>query len=411
MKYKLTYLISFALALVTAFAFKEQEGVVNFFSIVSKPLMHIGIALSSVFALLTVSGSVAALRRTSSFAKTLFKTFRWGIVSMFFSLIIAFVFAKYIVPAFGFQISALSSESINEGVNTAVSMFPESPFIQGAEGGFFSNVYFLMLCIIGVSYIIGFFMKPDVEVVRPAYVFFNSVTEVGFRYGNFLTGLFNVIIFFSCTHYIQLLLKTGIASETMAVLLTTAIVALVLLVVVYPLIYLISIKFCRKNPALTMLSAFTVGLTAMFSGSVLFAMPPFELIARRENDIPKKHVSAASPLFLTFIRVGVAVVSYMLVIVIMSSSSADVSFWKLFVLPVLIMLLSLPSGYMAGFEIVFVSSVALRFLGIGAENYFYMLMAFVPIFGALASFIDTVSSFYGVSSLALQEKELSGVVK
>lgn len=411
MKYKLTYLVAFALSLVAAFAFKDQESVVQFFTVVSKPLIQTGIALSAVFALFTISGSVAALRRTSSFASTLGKTLLWGLCSMIFSLIIAFIAGNFLLPAFGFSISAISSESINEGLQTAANMFSGSPFLQGGAGGNFSSVYLLMLCIIIVSYIIGYFMKPDIEVVRPAYVLFNSITEVGFRYGNFLTKLYNVIIFFSGTHYIQMLLKSGVATDAGYLLLTIAIVAAVLLLIVYPLMHLIAIRFYRKNPSVTMLSSFTLGLSAMLSGSSLFTLPIFEVIARKENDIPKKHVSSASPLFITFIRVGVAVVSYILVLAILSVSSVDVTLWKLIALPFIIMLLSIPSGYMAGFEIAFVASIALRFLGISVESNFYLLMAFVPVFGALAAFIDTVSSFYGVSSLALQEKELIGVVK
>ena len=55
MKYKLTYLVAFALSLVAAFAFKDQESVVQFFTVVSKPLIQTGIALSAVFALFTIS--------------------------------------------------------------------------------------------------------------------------------------------------------------------------------------------------------------------------------------------------------------------------------------------------------------------------------------------------------------------
>lgn len=412
MKYKLTYLISFALAIVVAFAFKNEEGVVNFFASVSRSLLQLGFALSSVFAILSISGSVAALRRTRSFLKMILKTLLWGLLSFVLSLIIAFIGAKCIVPLFGFNSASISQDGINNAVNTAVSMFDlSSVFSSSSHSIVFSSSFLLIVSIILASYIIGYNAKPDAEVIHPSYVFFNSLGEVGFRYANFLSKIYNVIIFFSTVFFIQTALRTDVFLEMRYVLLTTAIVALVLLFLVYPLMHLIFIRFSRKNPCLAIVSSLTVGLTAMFSNSVWFTLPLFETIARRENDIPKKYTASASPLFLMFIRTGVAVVSYMLVLLLSSSSVVDIALWKLFVLPFFIIVLSLVSGYMPGFEIVFVSSMALRFLGDPMDSSFYLLIALSPIFGALAAFIDTSSSFYGVSSLALQENELFGIIK
>lgn len=419
MKYRLTYVFAFILALVTSLAFSALPSVsavlTNVFSAVSSVSIFIGVCFTMFFVVLTTTGSVASLRRRKAFAKTFFKTAFWGIIATIIALALAYVVAAYIMP--------LAFTSSNAGAITADAIAESEELVKGLNvpklvtaylqngsvveflsfGMFQGFVYFYIFLAIIAAYFLGFFLKPDVEVIRPLYVFYNANTELGYRIGNFLVRLYNILIFFIAGYWFSVVMKTQLLKQAMWLVLIVAAFALVFMLVVLPIMYLIGIRFKRKNVVSMWWSAFSLGLTSFFTGNVLFTLTEAELVARQENDVPKKYVSSMMPLLTIFSRVGLASISYILALLIVNFSGATLSAGSYIILALCCFGLSCVLGFLGGTEVVFTTILSLGAVGI-ADVSVLPLFALAPIMQSISCFMDTATMFYGACSLGTYDE-------
>lgn len=406
-------MFAFILALVTSLAFSALPSVsnalTNIFDVVSNVSIIVGVCFTTVFVLLTTTASVASLRRRKAFARTFFKTVFWGIFATVIALALAYVVATFVLPlVFNAESAAkITDEAIKESEKLVTGLNLNSFFVSLIQQGgvpslsfglFQGAIYFYIFISIIAAYFIGFFLKPDVEVIRPLYVVQNAYSELGYRIGNFLVRIYNVLVFFIAGYWFSVIMKTRMLKEALWLVLIVAAFVVVFLLLIFPLMYLIGIRFKRKNAFSVMWSAFSLGLTSFFSRNVLFTLTEAELVARQENDVPKKYVSSMMPLLTIFSRVGLASISYILALCVVYFQGTSISWSAYIILALCCYGLSCVLGFLGGTEVIFTTIFALGAIGI-ADVSILPLFALAPIMQSISCFMDTVAVFYGTCSL------------
>ena len=399
MKYSLTYFLAFILSAVMALSFKNVQLVVEFFQNVSYKLLQGGVMISCIFVLLTTVGAVASLRRKGTFFKTFLKTIIWGILSMVVSVLLSYIMSV-IFPAFmNVDFASSPSDIIDSGMTSAYDLF--------SDGGLFSSPYKLLLLIVALSYLIGYFTKPDLDVIRPAYIVLNSFTEIGFRFARFMARVYNFALFFIGTFWFMSIGFQSVGKEVRNLMIILFIGALVLLFIVYPLMYLTRSHFQRKTAFALTFSSLAIALSSFFTRNVLFSIPSEEVVLRHENGIPKKNAASMTPFLTLCARPGVAFVSFVVVFIIAKYNDYPVNISAYFTLPFIVLALSGASALMhPGLEVLFVVTTSLNAIGIESKDYAMILFAILPLVSSISSMIDTGASFFGVAALGVQETEL-----
>ena len=404
MKYRLTYFITFILSVVAAVAFKDNGSVVQFFQRLSLPLIQIGVVTSCLFVLLTTTGGVAALRRKGTFGVSLFKTILWGVIAMLVSVLLGVILSLTLPRVLDVNFLNMPSDVIDAGIMSASALFSGS--------GLLSSPFTIILSIVAVSYLFGYFMKPDVDVIKPAYIVSNSFAEVGFRLGRFVSYVYTIALFFIGSFWFMSVGFQNLGREVWNLIIILAIGTMILVFIIFPLMYLIGIRFARKTAFGVIFSSIAISFSSFFSRNVLFSIPSAEVMLRHENAIPKKNASSMMPLLSIFLRAGVAFVSFIIAFLIVKFSDIEIGLGSYIALPFVCVALSVISGfYQGGLEILFVVSTALQTIGVNNTDYAMILFAILPFVSSISSFVDTSAAFFGVSALGVQERDLFQVIR
>ena len=400
MRYRLMYLLSFVLSAVTIYNFSDNTKVMAIFGILSRYFIIFGVVMSFFFIFLTNTGAVAALRRSKQYASTIGKSFLWTFFSAILCLALVYL-ANYFVSTSSFEIN--NSSLIYERQYSVLT--GENRFVLS---GFQQLTFLGLLAFITFSFLFGYYLKPDLRIIRPAYTVMNSIAEVGFRFMGTVCNIYIVLLFFISGNFFAQALHSNILKNCFPLLRDLSILTAIIVFAVLPLLYAIFTRF-KENPIPVMWSALITSIISVFTKNIYFTIPVMEVIHRRENNSMKKTVVTSGNILFLFNRLGCMVIAYLTILSLLRD--AELSLTVQLLVPVVCLIASLICGIYPGTEVLFIVSVITVLFGEDIDSGMLSLVGVLtPLLNAFGLFIDTFAVNLGTNALDMPAQNLEALI-
>ncbi|MDY0289601.1 MAG: cation:dicarboxylase symporter family transporter [Sphaerochaeta sp.] len=341
------------------------------------------------------SSGIASLRKDSLGRTFSWTTILWSILSTLVLVMGAALVFRFFPANFPASSSAGSQASIIGAVGAQSlstlfsSMLPVNPFYTLASSESF------LLPIIVIALIFGFFLKPNVEVIRPAYVTMNSLSETMFRMANAYSRFGHFLIFFTSSYWFSRLQNEGTVFVAGRFLLMLIASTLLVLVAILPLLFGLLTRF-KVNPYAILYRMLAPAIAALFSGSIFFSSP-ITISHTRHNLGCQKRVSAtAVPLYTLVGRGGSAMIATLSITSLLYAALGSMPSNKVILLVALASaMFSYASALYLGFEVFFITIIALQFLKIDLYGAEMTLIALMPILNGFGTLVDSYVAAFG----------------
>ena len=254
------------------------------------------------------SSGIASLRKDSLGRTFSWTTILWSIASTLMLVGGAALVFRFLPTNFPASSSAGAEASIigavaPQSLSTLFgSLLPVNPFYSLASAESF------LLPIIIIALIFGYFLKPNIEVIRPAYVTMNSLSETLFRLANAYSRFGHFFIFFTSAYWFSRLQSEGTVFVAGRFLFMLSASTLLVLLILLPFLFGLLTRF-KANPYKILYRMIAPAIAALFSGSIFFSSP-ITISHTRHNLGCQKRVSAtAIPLYTLIGRGGSAMIA------------------------------------------------------------------------------------------------------
>lgn len=394
MKTWITYLASVLMGFASCLIFGDLTIATEIYSSITTFLVNLGIFLFIPLTIITFASGIASLRKDKLGAKTTIVSIVWAVIStVVLSLIASIVF--YFIPVkFPVSSSAGSDAAIFETIfNNALShaitgLYPSNPFLTLAT----TSYYIIPMLII--SWILGISLKPNADIIRPAYTVMNSFSEVMYRIVRTIST-YGFILVYAGSSYLFLALyqeKTILVSPEFVKLFLAA--SLITLLVVIPLLFAIFTGF-KRNPYWVLGRSFSSIVTGLFTGNILASSLVGEGVSRQNLGVQKRIVSTSTPLFILVGRGGTALISTLSVLALLKAVGAEMSLTSTILIALALSLTSLLSSIASGYELIIVIYGALKLMNISLYGAEATLIALLPLLSGIAIAIDVTICHFG----------------
>ncbi|NCC63120.1 MAG: dicarboxylate/amino acid:cation symporter [Spirochaetia bacterium] len=395
MKTWISYLAATALGLAATLLFGESGVFQQLMYTITAVLVQVGGFVLIPLVFFGFSSGIASLRKDDAgwvFSRT---TVFWSIIStLLLALFGAMVFRFF--PTYFPASSSAGSNATNllalapQSLSSLFeSLLPINPFYTLA------NAESFLLPIIIVSLIFGYFLKPNADVIRPAYVTMNSLSETMFRLGRSYSSVGQFFVFFAAAYWFSNLQREGtifVAHRFLVMLLVgTCSVVLILL----PLLFGLVTRF-RVNPYRILYRMLGPATAALFSGSIFFSSPMTISLSRHNLGCQKRVSATAIPLYTLIGRGGSAMIATLSVLSLIFASTAAMPSDKVILFVALSSaLFAYASPLYLGYEVFFISIIALQFLDINLYGAQMTMIALMPLLNGLGTLIDSYIAAFG----------------
>lgn len=271
----------------------------------------------------------------------------------------------------------------------------------------FINLIKSVDCLLPVAFIalvFGYAIRPTSEIIRPAYITMNSISEVMFRLSKNIARFLWVGIFFISGTWFERLWTDGTVFESWRFVVLCCIAGFGGILVIVPFIYAVATGF-RRNPYRQICRMFSAATAAFFSGNYLFSQSALYTDCRINLGIQKKVVSTALPIHSIITKGGSALISTLctcsLVYAIGGSLPTAV---QTMTIALACTLASFICCIHAGYEVVFASAFALGLLKIDISGAEFAIIGLLPLLNGMALLFDTLLAGLGTSFTAYQLK-------
>ena len=269
------------------------------------------------------------------------------------------------------------------------AVYPRNAFLTLA-----SATYFIVPAII-VSWVFGLALRPSSDIIRPAYTAMNSFSEVMYRISRTCSVYGFILVCVSSAYSFMSLYseKTIQAAPRFALLLCggSAIAVLILL----PLLFAAFTGF-KKNPYKILYRSIPSAISAFASCNSVSILTIEESVARYSLGVQKR-ISSVSVPFLSIIgKGGSAFVSAIAMISLYQATTGNTASLSVMLITTAVSaLISFISSLAVGTEVIFITVLTLRMLGInlyGAEN---AIIAFIPLISGIGAMLDAFIATMG----------------
>lgn len=288
------------------------------------------------------------------------------------------------------------------GSGADISAFPGKSLaslgLVGASPlGFFETVRVLMPAFLIVCFLVGYFLKPNVEVVRPAYVVMNSFSEVMFRMARAITLSSYLFVFVAASAFFSKLMQEGsifVAGQFLTMLVIGCSAAIF---IVLPFLFACATKF-KVNPYQTVYRSLAPVITGLFSGDILLAALIGQPVARHNLGCQKRIASTAIPFHAMFGRGGSAMIGTLCTLSLIAAVNPGALTGRIEVLVALACaLVSFCGALSFGSEIFLIVVLALRLFGINLYGAELTMLALLPLVGGMGVMVDSLVAAMGAS--------------
>lgn len=397
MKTWITYLAATALGLAATLLFGESEIFQQVMYMTTALLVQLGGFILIPLVFLGFSSGIASLRKDSKglvFAGT---TIFWSIVSTLVLVFTGAIVFRFFPTAFPASSSAGSDASMiasiaPQSLSTLFeSLLPINPFYSLA------NAESFLLPVIIISLIFGYFLKPNVDVIRPAYVTMNSLSETMFRLAQSYSRVGHFFVFFASGYWFSHLQTEAtifVAAKFLLMLITGTVISLF---VVIPLFFGLLTKF-KANPYKVLYRMLGPALAALFTGSIFFTSPMTISLSRHNLGSQKRVSATAVPLYTLIGRGGSAMIATMSILSLLYAALGTMPSDKIILFVALsAALFSYASPLYLGYEVFFIATIAIQFLKIDLYGAEMTLIGLMPILNGFGILVDSYIAAFGTS--------------
>lgn len=328
---------------------------------------------------------------------------------LFFSTLFWSLFTTIILTLSAMGLSLLLPESFTQFAQVATQDAPvlQSVTFEGIRTLLFSNNAFTqftksttsLLPILVVAGIIGYALKPDYEVLRPAYVVTNSFAEVIMRLSRILTYLAAIALFFlSAFISMQSNLITALYKALPISLMYIAVV-LIALTLLLPLLFALVTGFKRGNPYAILFNSFASIVTSFFYMSTLESTISMIALGEHNSNVKKRVAGTAFPLYTIIGKGGSAMIAtFTLLLIFKNSGTIQLTIVPLLLLTLFASLVSLLSSFVPRFEVLFIMIFTYSGLfGTLLETPGSFILLLFPFIQGLAAVIDSSIAILGAA--------------
>ena len=400
MKTWILYLASLLMAFSTTLIFGDSATALSIFQTLSSFVLQIGSLIYIPLLFIGVASGIASLRRDSLTSKVHTSAIFWILfTSIILPLIAVSIF--YFYPTKFPVSSTAGSQSIQESIfavasSSSISALSGNPFYTFAVSSTF------LLPILVLAWLFGYALKPNVDVIKPAYAVFNSLSEVMFRISHYFSVFGYFLVYILATKFFLSLYneKTIFVSPIFIITILAIVVAIVLIIL--PLIYLI---ITRHNPYKLLYRTLAVSIASLVGANANFTSPLIESISRHNLGVQKRISASLTPLFAIFSKAGSATMASIALASIIYATTGELPTFKILAIIALLSSLSaFASSSAMGFEISFILFSVMKLGNITLYGAEMTLFGLVPLFLGLGYLIDTEITLMGLSIASIKSK-------
>lgn len=407
MKTWLTYLAASAMGLAFQVVFKESALFSSIITIASEIFIKLGTFVVFPLAFFTMASGTASLtRKKGANSYVLLTTIFWSLfTTTVLSIIAALMFriypAAFPVTSTTPENAAAASEMVKDlTTSTLVKLKNANPISVNA----FLNLIKSSDCIIPIAFlalIFGYAIRPTSEIMRPAYIFFNSISEVMFRLVRQIAKYLWIGIFFVSGVWFETLWCDGTVFASWQFVVMLCIITFGLLIVVIPLIYAIATGF-KRNPYRQIVRLFSASTAAFFSVNYMFSQTALYSDCRINLGIQKRIVAATLPIHTILTKGGSALMGTICSCSIIYAYTGSLpGVVEVCTIALACTLISFVSSLHAGYEVLFATSFALGLLKKDLSGAEFAILGILPLLNGISLLFDTLLAGLGTSFTAV----------
>lgn len=416
MKTWLTYLAAAAMGLAFELTFRDSLFFVSSMNFMADVVMKLGAFIVFPLAFITMASGTASLsRRRGRTSFVWLSTLFWALLtSLVLSLCAALVFrflpaafpATSTTPAAADQYNSLYSSLYSMTASKLVSANPLSfnAFLNFVKSGD------CLIPVILLALVFGYALRPTTQVIRPAYITLNSISEAMFRLARLVARFLWIGIFFLSGSWFYSIFKDGSVHYSSRFLILCIIVALVVLLGAIPLIFSVATGF-KRNPYKQISRLISVAVASFFSVNYLFSQSTLYTDCRTNLGIQKNIVSTALPLHSVLTKGGSALVSTVCTCSLIYAINGSLpTLLQTVTVAFACTLVSFICCIHAGYEVLFCVTFALGLLDLNLSGKEFSLIGLLPLINGIALMIDTMLAGLGTSFTACHLKSDCDIV-
>lgn len=395
MKTWISYLAATVLGLAATLLFGDSGVFQQVMYTITALLVQLGGFVLIPLVFFGFSSGIASLRKDRKggvFART---TILWSIGSTLLLVMVSAVVFRFFPSYFPASTSAGSDASTlatiaPQSLSTLFeSMLPINPFYTLA------NAESFLLPVLVIALVFGYFLKPNVEVIRPAYVTMNSLSETMFRLARAFSTAGHFFVFFASSYWFSHLQVEGTLFVAARFLIMLIISTLSVTLIALPLLFGIATRF-RVNPYMVLYRMLAPASAALFSGSIFFSSPITISLSRHNLGCQKRVSATAVPLYTLIGRGGSAAIATLSVLSLLYAATASMPSDKVILFVALSSaLFAYASPLYLGYEVFFISIIVLQFLKIDLYGAEMTIVALMPILNGLGILVDSYIAAFG----------------
>ena len=416
MKTWLTYLAAAAMGLAFELTFRDSLFFVSSMNFMADVVMKLGAFIVFPLAFFTMASGTASLsRRRGRTSFVWLSTLFWALLtSLVLSLCAALVFRflpeafpeTSTTPAAADQYNSLYSSLYSMTASKLVSANPLSfnAFLNFVKSGD------CLIPVILLSLVFGYALRPTTQVIRPAYITLNSISEAMFRLARLVARFLWIGIFFLSGSWFYSIFKDGSVHYSSRFLILCIVVALVVLLGAIPLIFSVATGF-KRNPYKQISRLISAAVASFFSVNYLFSQSTLYTDCRTNLGIQKNIVSAALPLHSVLTKGGSALVSTVCTCSLIYAINGSLpTLLQTVTVAFACTLVSFICCIHAGYEVLFCVTFALGLLDLNLSGKEFSLIGLLPLINGIALMIDTMLAGLGTSFTACHLKSDCDIV-
>ena len=417
MKTWLTYLAAVAMGLAFQLTFRDSSTFVSVMGFMSNLVLKLGIFTVFPLAFFTMSSGTASLsRRRGRTGFVWISTIFWAILtSLVLSVIATLVF--WIFPS-AFPVTSTTPQSVQQSTaiynsltnSTITKLVMANPLSLNAFLNFIKSSDCL-IPVVFIALVFGYAVRPTSEIVRPAYITINSISEIMFRLARQIAKYLSIGLFFIAGAWFNDMWIDGTVLYSWRFVTLCCIAALLILLVAIPLIYAIVTGF-RRNPYRQISRLISAAVASFFSDNYLFSQCTLYTDCRINLGIQKSVVSTSLPLHSILTKGGSSLVSTICTCSLIYTITGSIpSFIQMVTIAFACTLISFISCLHAGYEVVFIASYALGILDLNIAGAEFSLLGMIPLLNGIALMLDVVLAGLGTSFTAYHLKADCHIVR
>ena len=410
MKTWLTYLAAAAMGLAFELVFKESAAFITCMNFMANVVLRLGIFVVFPLVLFSMTSGTASLTREKGRTSFVWlSSIFWALITSAILSIVAVLLFRIFPAAFPATSSspatAEQAASLYQVLSSSTStrLSAANPLSINAFLNLFKSSDCL-LPIMALALILGYAIRPTSEVLRPAYITMNSLSEAMFRLAKKISRFLWIGVFFLSGVWFDTLWTDGTVFVSWKFIVLCCIVGFGVLLVFLPLLYAILTGF-RRNPYRQIKRLLSAGTAGFFSVNYLFGESTLYTNCRINLGIQKSVVATALPIHSIITRGGSALVSSMCACsLIYAVNGVLPTPLQVITIALACTLASFICFVHSGYEVVFATSFALGLLKVNISGAEFAILGILPLLNGIAILFDVLLAGLGASFTACHLK-------